>query len=481
MNLRNYFRALCAAFAIVCLCASVPAPPRSLIVDAQSARRPNIVFILIDDLGWRDVGFMGSKFYETPQIDRLAAAGMIFTNAYTNGPNCSPTRASLMSGQYTPRHGVYAVGNPVGNARTRLIPTPNTSKLRPDIVTVAESLKQAGYTTAHIGKWDLGTGPEHSPTAQGFDLNVAGNTLRKQKSHFSPYQNKDIQDGPAGEYLTDRLTGEALKFIEGKKDQPFFLYLAHYAVHTPLEAKAPVIEKYQKKAAGDGQTNATYAAMIESVDESVGRVMKKLDELRLAEQTVVIFYSDNGGTAATATGPLRGAKTMLYEGGIRVPLAVRWPGRVKPGARSDAPVIGVDFYPTLLEIAGAPRPARQPLDGESLLPLLTGGGTLRRAAIYWHFPAYIEVDANRGILWRTTPTGAIRQGDDKLIEFFEDGRLELYNLKADPYEKNNLAATQPEKAQRLRRALDEWRKSVGAPFPLAPNPHYEAGARTEKQ
>jgi arylsulfatase A-like enzyme len=430
-------------------------------------RRPNFIFILIDDLGFKDLGFMGSRYYETPNIDKLAGEGIVFTNAYSNAPNCAPTRACLMSGQYTPRHGIYTVGTSErGQSKLRmLIPTPNKTDLDSKIVAIPEALKPAGYTSACIGKWHLGSKAPYRPVDRGFDVAFE----RKRRSHFSK----------EGEYLTDKLTDEAIKFVEANKSRPFFLYLSHHAVHTPIQAKKQLIQKYKKKKPVDAQNNPTYAAMIESVDQNVGRLMAKLDELGLRDNTVVFFFSDNGGYAnATSMEPLRGSKGMLYEGGIRVPMIVRWPGVTRPGGVCDMPVIGIDFYPTMLEMAGAPQPPGQVLDGLSIVPLLRGEKTLNRKAIFWHFPAYLEPYNDKQWPWRTTPAGAVRQGDFKLIEFFEDGKIELYNLKSDLGEKNNLADMMPDKARELLQTLIEWRKSVDAPVPTEKNQDYDPAART---
>ena len=433
---------------------------------------PNVVLILIDDLGWKDMGFMGSRYYETPNIDKLAREGMVFTNAYANAPNCAPTRACLMSGQYTPRHGVYTVGTPErGRSHLRkLIPIPNKTKLNSKNITIAETLKSVGYASACIGKWHLGNKINHSdPVSQGFDVEFH---RTHKMGHFSP----------TGEYLTDRLTDEAIRFIETNKDRPFFLYLPHHAVHTPIQAKQDLIEKYKKKQPTTEHNNPEYAAMIQSVDEGVGRIMGKLDESGLADNTIVIFFSDNGGSGlATSMAPLRGAKGMLYEGGIRVPMIVRQPGKVKPGSNCDVPVIGIDFYPTLLEITGAPQPAGQILDGESIVPLLEQSGTLQRKALFWHFPAYLEAYRGGKIKgpWRTTPAGAVRQGDWKLIEFFEDRRLELYNLKDDIGERNNLMEKMPVKAEELYQIMINWRKRVKAPVPTKKNPLYDPNPKTD--
>lgn len=444
-------------------------------IGAGSKRKPNFVFIFIDDLGWKDVGFTGrapasggpSRYYETPNIDKLADQGIIFTNAYSNAPNCAPTRACLISGQYSPRHGVYTVGTSErGQANLRkLIPTPNTANLDSRVVTIPQALKPGGYTSACIGKWHLGNKEPYRPKDRGFDVEFQ----RKHAGHFSKED----------EYLTDRLTDEAIQFIEVNRDGPFFLYLSHHAVHTPIQAKKELIKKYEKKMPNDVHNNPTYAAMIESVDESVATVMDKLDELRLTDNTVVFFFSDNGGHAnATSMAPLRGSKGMLYEGGIRVPMAVRWPGNAKPGTLCDVPVIGIDFYPTMLEMAGVPKPRRHILDGQSIVGLLTPKKPkFKKRAIFWHFPAYLESYNEKQWPWRTTPAGAVRLGNWKLIEYFEDGRLELYNIKDDIREKNNLAGTIPDKVKELHRMLIEWRKSVGAPVPTEKNPQYDPKAR----
>ncbi len=442
---------------------------------------PNIVLLYIDDLGWRDLGVMGSAYYETPNIDGLAERGMLFTNAYANAPNCAPSRASLMSGQYPPRHGIFTVASAErGEARQRrLVPPENQTHLDLEVVTVAEALKSAGYVTGHFGKWHLG-GAGYLPTDQGFDVNVAGREFGSPPGYFYPYQRgaRELSDlvetGHEGEYLTDRLTDEAIRFIEAQAERPFFLYLSHYAVHTPIEAKQEYVAHYREKQAEGGQANPTYAAMIQSVDESVGRVLAVLDDLGLADNTAVVFYSDNGGFGpATSMAPLRGSKGMLYEGGIRVPLIVRWPGEVEPGGVTDSRVIGTDLYPTILEIANAPSPDGQVLDGVTLLPVLTGDGALPERPLFWHFPAYLEADRSVAGPWRTTPAGAVRLGDYKLIEFFEDGTTELYDLRSDIGESNDLAEEMPEKVAELKALLDEWRAATGAPIPTEPSPDYD--------
>jgi arylsulfatase A-like enzyme len=463
--------------------------------EASRQAPPNIVFIFVDDLGWRDVGFMGSSYYETPNIDRLASRGMVFTDAYANGPNCAPSRASLMSGQYTPRHGIYTVApSNRGDATRRRFQLRETeTELDLAVVTIAESLQTRGYATASMGKWHLG-GDGHLPTDQGFEVNVAGDDWGTPQSYFWPYERERgdrvvaiphlREGGKEGEYLTDRLTDEAIAWLDQHAGEPFFLYLTHYAVHAPIQAKPGLTQKYRGKPGSDGQQNPRYAAMIESVDDSVGRVMRKLDTLGVADDTVVVFFSDNGGLGTvTSMAPLRGSKGMLYEGGIRVPLIVRWPGHVQPGSSSDVPVIGSDFYPTLLQISGAARP-EQPLDGLSLVPLLetdssgdTGTPTsFADRALFWHFPAYLEAGARIGP-WRITPAAAVRRGDYKLIEFFEDGKLELYDLANDIGEEHDLAASMPDRVGELHELMQSWRESVGAYVPAELNPDYDDPGR----
>ena len=454
---------------------------------ATAADRPNFVLIYIDDLGWADVGFNGSRFYLTPNIDRMAREGMQFTNAYANAPNCAPSRACLMSGLYSPRHGVYTVGSSKrGSVKARrLVPTRNKTTLAPRFQTIAESLRAAGYATAHMGKWHLGGGAQTGPKGQGFDTNVGGNrTGTPRGGYFPPYRNPQLKNGPEGEYLTDRLTSEAVEWITDHKDQPFFLYLAHYAVHTPIQAKRKLIAKYRNRKPYRGQRNPRYAAMIDSMDQSVGRVLATLKKHKLDEKTMVIFYSDNGGFGgATSNRPLRGAKGMLYEGGIRVPMAVRWSGRVKPGTRCDVPVIGVDFFPTFAELSSSKTPKR--LDGKSFVRLLKDptNKDLSERSLFWHFPAYLQgkVKGARDNFFRTRPAAAIRKGKWKLIEYFEDGHLELYNLQTDLGEKENLAKSKPEIVKRLHAEMKQWRKDVKAPVPTERNERFDPSFKPRKK
>jgi arylsulfatase A-like enzyme len=441
----------------------------ALAVTAAPARaeRPNVVFFLIDDLGWTDLGCFGSDLYETPHIDRLARDGMKFTNAYAACTVCSPTRAALLTGKYPAR--LHITDWIPGHLRPQgKLAVPEWTQYLPrEEVTLATALKSAGYATGLFGKWHLGNEKQGWPDKHGFDLNVAGFHAGQPPSYFSPYRIPTLKDGPAGEYLTDRLTDEALRFIESNKDRPFFVYFPHYGVHTPLQAKKELIEKYQEKIKpGMAHTNATYAAMVASVDESVGRVTAKLAELGLTERTIVIFTSDNGGLLrSTTNGVIRAGKGSAYEGGVRVPAIVRWPGVTPAGSVCAEPIITPDFYPSLLHAANATGDAKHnaSVDGEDLGPLLKDpSAKLKRPAIYWHYPHYHPGGA--------TPYGAVRAGDWKLVEFFEDMHVELYNLKEDVSEKTDLAKQQPDRANELRDLLHAWRKAVGAQMPT-PNPN----------
>jgi len=435
--------------------------------------RPNIVFILADDLGWTDLSCTGSKYYETPHIDQLARDGMKLTN-FCVSQNCAPTRACLMTGQYAPRTGVYTVTNlDRGKEQDRKMVVPkNVTNLPLDRATVADALKAAGYATAMFGKWHLGNRKQYHPSQRGFDEAIVS-----AGCHYK-FQTNPKVDVPDETYLADFLTDHALRFIEKNQGRPFFLYLPHFAVHVPLEAKQEYIEKYKAKPGVAGHSNPVYAAMIASLDESVGRILAKLDELKLANNTVVIFSSDNGGVGGykaaginagdiTNNSPLRAGKGTLYEGGIRVPCLVRWPGTIQSGTVCDEPAVHVDILPTFVELAGAQRP-KQPLDGLSMVPLFKNPKVqLDRDAVYWHFPGYLQ---GGGSDWRTTPVGVMRTRDFKLIEFYETHRLELYNLKEDISEKNNLADKMPDKAKELRARLVAWREGLHAVMPTIKQP-----------
>lgn len=468
-------------FLAVLLCFAVPMALQACRASAQSPERPNVLFIFLDDYGWRDCGFMGSDFYETPNIDRLAAEGMIFTNAYATAANCAPSRACLLSGQYTPRHEIYNVGTQLrGNPKfSKLKHVPGTDTLRADIRTWAHCVQAAGYVTGTIGKWHL----SQDPLPYGFDFNFAGShSGSPPKGYFPPHPGAPgLKNAPEGEYLTDRLHDEAVSFIERNRDKPWFLYLTHFAVHTPLQAKADLLEKFSAKTPGELHQTAVMAAMIQSVDEGIGRLAAKLEELGLTEKTAIVFTSDNGGYGpATSMQPLKGYKGTYYEGGIREPFFIKWPGKVAPGSKSDIPIINVDLYPTFCEMTGAALPEGQVMDGQSLLPLLTGEGQFAERPLFWHFPAYLQgydrTDQQRDVIFRTRPCSIIRDGQWKLHEYFEDGGLELYDLENDIGETVNLAATMPDKARLLHDQLKAWRASVNAPMPKEANPRYDAEA-----
>lgn len=453
---------------------------------AEKTARPNIIFILADDLGYTDVACYGSKYYETPNIDRLAAHGIRFTDGHACAPNCQPSRAALMSGQYMPRTGIYTVGSiDRFDWQSRpLRPVDNVTALPLEKITIAQTLKKAGYATAMFGKWHLGNDEAHHPSKRGFD-----EAIESSGRHFDFVTDPEVKY-PKGTYLADFLTDKAEDFIRRHKDGPFFLYLPHFGVHAPHEAKKDLIAKFKPKPPVGGHFDPTYAAMIYSVDQSVGRIVALLDELKLAENTLVIFSSDNGGVGGyereglkqtksiTDNAPLRGGKGMLYEGGHREPYIFRWPGKIPEGASCDQVINGVDLYPTLLEVSGAERPKDYPLDGVSYWKLLTSGGKakLDRDAIYWHFPGYLGGGAGN---YRTLPVGVIRSGDWKLMEFFEDNRLELYNLRDDLSEKNNLATKLPEKTKDLHEKLIAWRKELKAPMPT-PNKPGDVSASDKK-
>lgn len=446
----------------------------------EDMAKPNIVFILADDLGWTDLGVMGSDYYETPHIDRLAAEGLLFDNAYAAAANSAPSRACMMTGMYTPRHGVYTVSPPDRGDRTRrkLIPIANTDDVCADFVTMAEALQQQGYQCGHIGKWHLGDDADGTgPLSQGFIWNVGGNRAGAPYSYFYPYclPNKSkchlgLDEGTPGEYLTDRLTDEAISFMKHHKDGPFFLHLSHHAVHTALQAPAPVVDKYKNKPTGKYHTNPVYAAMIEKLDDGVGKICHAIQELGIEENTIIIFYSDNGGSEPiTDNYPLRGGKGMPYEGGSRVPLIMKWSGKIPAGTRTSVPIIGVDFYPTFVHLAKG-KVAKN-LDGKDIFEIVKDEDTERD--LFWHFPAYLESYLNGGKDFRARPYSSIRSGEWKLIYNYEDNSIELYNLKKDLGETKNMAELNPQKKEELYNKLMKWINDTNAPIPTEPNPYYQ--------
>ena len=450
-------------------------PPLLMAADAATKPQPNIVFILMDDMGWTDGGCFGSKYYRTPQLDALAASAVRFTSAYAACAVCSPTRAALMTGKYPARlHITDWIPGEGAPANSRFQVPEWQQNLPLQETTLATGLKRLGYATCHLGKWHLGGG-KFLPQFQGFDTNIAGGDTGHPASYFWPYgAPKDShhvpglsdRGGQQGAYLTDQITDEALHFIEFSKDKPFYLNLCHYAVHMPLMGKQELIDQYADRPGADGQNNKVYAAMLASVDESVGRIVKKLDELHLADHTLIVFTSDNGGVVhagnppATSNLPLRKGKGFAYEGGLRVPLLVKLPGVTRAGSVCDTPVITMDWFPTLLELAGADTAAsRTALDGVSLVPLLRGGTQSAHADLFWHYPHYWNGGA-------VSPYSVARVGDWKLIRFYETGVEELYNLKTDLAESHDLAAANPDKRKDLAARLDAWLKQVGAQMPV---------------
>ncbi len=462
---------------------------------AAPPARPNILFFLADDFGYMDTGAYNPKtFYETPNIDGLARKGMRFTSGYAACPVCSPTRASILTGKYPQRTGItdyIGAAQPENWGRpTKLLPAPYQERLALEETTLAEAFKAHGYATFFAGKWHLGP-TNYWPENQGFDSNMGGIDRGGPyggKQYFSPYGNSRLPDGPPGEHLPDRLATETAKFIEANRDRPFLAYLSFYSVHTPLMAREDLRRKYEAKAKtlptnspawGQErerkvrlvQDHAVYAGMVEAMDQAIGKVLAALDRSGLAERTIVVFMSDNGGLSTseghpTSNLPLRAGKGWLYEGGIREPWIVRAPGVAKPGSVCDTPVTSTDFFPTLLELASLPMQPGHHRDGVSLVPLLQGGG-LDRGPLFWHYPHY----GNQG----GAPGGAVREGDWKLIEWYEDGGCELFNLRNDPGEQTNLAAQEPERVKTLHAKLKSWRNEVGARMP-ATNPKFSQGA-----
>jgi len=450
----------------------------------KKTEKTNFLFILVDDLGFMDVGCNNpNTFYETPNIDQLASEGVRFTNAYAACPVCSPTRASILSGKYPARMATtahFGAAQPEKWKRnTRLLPASYIEKLPLNEITLPEALKEGGYSTFFAGKWHLGE-EGFWPEDQGFDVNKGGWTRGGPyggKKYFSPYENPRLDDGADGEHLPDRLATETAKFIEEHQDEPFLAYLSFYSVHTPIIGRPDLVEKYQKKKitlpdsiwGREGnrklrlvQDHAVYAAMVESMDQAVGKVLNKLKELNLDKNTVVIFMSDNGGLSTTeghptCNLPLRAGKGWLYEGGIREPMIINWPGNSVPGSVEHTPVTSTDFYPTILEMAGLPLKPGQHMDGVSLVSLLKGDGTPKRDAIFWHYPHY----GNQG----GSPGAAVRKGNYKLIEFFGDKSSELYDLSKDNGEQNDLSAVLPEKVNELKQLLHNWQDKVEAKFP----------------
>lgn len=438
---------------------------------AQS--KPNIILINIDDLGWRDVGFMGSEYYETPVLDRLSTKGMIFTNAYAAAANCAPSRACMLSGNWAPRHGIYTVGSSErGKSENRkLIPIPNNVTLSDQVLIFPEVLKSAGYSTCIAGKWHL----SEDPTKRGFDVNIGGTHAGNTNSFYPPYGNVPLTPPTKDYYLTNLIMDKTLEFIKSVKSQPFFLYYSPYAVHVPIHPVKNLLPKYRNKAEWNGQKNAEYATMVENVDTQIGRLIDLLERRGKLDNTFILFTSDNGGVyGITKQWPLRAGKGSLYEGGIREPMFVVWKDKVAEGTKSEIPVTSIDFFPTILEVAGITPPADKVLDGKSLLPVLTGKGKIGERPLFWHTPVYLE-GGNRetqDAVFRTRPVSVVRYGEWKLLQYFENSDLELYNLNNDIGEKKNLVSENPQKTKELLNVLEKWRKETNAPVPVQLNPGY---------
>lgn len=449
--------------------------------------RPNVIFILADDLGWADLPVYGNKFNEATNLDKLASEGVRFTNAYAACPVCSPTRASIMSGQYPARVGI--IDFIPGHWRPYeevIVPVNRTQYLPLEVITIGEAMKAAGYVTGYFGKWHLGDSSEYHPLNQGFDeANI-------EKGSYYNVKFKPPRSVGSPKRLSELLTDFGVEFIENNRDRPFFLFLAHFDVHVQLDADQDLIDKYLHKTKISGYPcNVVYAAMIEHIDRSVGRITKKLEELGLTKNTVIVFFSDNGGLdkradnnpliadskkhiykndsllyIATSNKPLRGFKGSLNEGGIREPLMVKWPGRIAPGSVSDEVVTSVDFFPTLIELAGGTLPKGQVFDGKSLIPELMGISKNNNRAIFWHYPVYHH----------EVPSSAVRKDNWKLIQNLISNKYELYNLKDDIGELNDLSSLYPDKVKELAILLDQWRSNVGARFPTA-NPEFDINRR----
>ncbi|WP_299230659.1 sulfatase [uncultured Bacteroides sp.] len=460
----------------------------SLYAGNNKMNKPNVLFILVDDMGYTDLSCTGSTFYETPNIDRLASESVAFNYAYAACPVSSPSRAAIMTGKYPARINLtdYIPGNQAyGPHKDQMLSSlPFNQHLDIDEIGLAEAFRRNGYCTFFTGKWHLSESEKYYPTSFGFDVNLGGNnTGHPAGGYFSPYKNPQLPDGPKGEYLTDRLTDEMIKFIRTEKDKPFFAFLSYYTVHLPMQAKVDKIDKYIEKLksitfSGNEfikkentfykmyQNMPVYAAMVEHLDDNIGRLMECLLEEGLDENTIVVFTSDNGGMATsnttgnipTSNYPLRAGKGYLYEGGIKVPLFVRWSGKIKPSVVDKTPVVGTDFYPTLLDLCGLNLLPNQHIDGFSIKTLLEGK-KFAREPIFWHYPHY-----SGGLGGR--PSAAVRYGNYKLIEFFEDNHVELYNVVDDVSEKNDLSSIKPELTEKLKNMLNQWYLEVDAKMPV---------------
>lgn len=486
------FRFAVSAVTLIC-CGAGFAEPVPTTPTQTGHRAPNIILMLADDFGYSDLGSYGSTYHETPNLDQLAKDGVRFTDAYAAAPICSPSRAAIMSGKFPARfsltHFIHNQDAPgaIKKAEKHKLKQARFSENMPlEEQTIAETLKQNGYKTFIAGKWHLGRDYDgYGPTKQGFDIAIASRIGGHTKKYFSPYEAPELPDGPEGEYLTDRLSSETATFITDNKDRPFFVYHSFYAVHLPLQGKPDLVDKYTRKrdqlglkhettTEGSGKVKTTqsdpvYAAMVQSMDEAAGNIINTVKKLGLERDTLIIFTSDNGGLATngkdggpTTNLPLRAGKGWMYDGGLRVPLIVSWPGTIPADKESSAVVAGTDLYPTILEAAGIPRIPAQHIDGDSILPALKSGTASERKPVFWHFPHYGNQNG--------TPASAVRLGDWKLIKWYEGNKVELFNMADDTGEKNDLATKNPAKRDELLTTLESWLKSIDAKIPVPREP-----------
>ena len=453
----------------------------SLFISCQTIENknenPNIVLIVADDLGWTDVSYMGSKYYETPNIDKLSRSGMTFYNGYASAANCAPSRATMLSGRYNNHHGIYTVGaSERGSEKTRkIIPIKNETILDLRYFLIPEMLKNEGYVTGHFGKWHLGS-QGFFPEQSGFDVNIGGNESGGPGGYFSPYINPNLEDGPIGEYLTDRIGNEVVSFINYNQNETFFAYVPFYSVHSPIQSKKEYQEKYSNKDGDNNHNRPDYAGMIKSLDENIGKILNTIEELNLSEKTLIIFTSDNGGIRAISNQfPLRAGKGSYYEGGIKVPLIFSWKGKIIEESESYERVSNIDFFPTIKKIIGH-KNKNLHLDGLDLNPIFKGK-TLENRTLFYHFPIYLQaynvhLDNGTDPLFRTRPGSVIIKDNWKLHHYFEDGKIELYNIEEDISESTDLSKTNLEKTKELYHDLNKWREANNAPIPLENNPNY---------
>ena len=443
----------------------------------ESLEKPNIVLIVADDLGWSDLSYMGSEYYETPNIDKLSKSGMTFYNGYASSANCAPSRATMLSGKYHTEHGIYTVRNSDrGSRKTRkIIPIETKTTLDLDFFVIPEMLKEMGYTNGHFGKWHLGDVGFH-PEQSGFDVNIGGNKHGGPGGYFAPYPNPELENEPKGEYLTDRIGDEVVKFIDINKENNFFAYVPFFSVHTPIQSKPDYQKKYSNKDSNEYHNRADYAGMIQSLDENIGKIMDKIEALNLSENTLIIFTSDNGGIRAISNQyPLRAGKGSYYEGGIKVPMIFSWKGKIEAKTESYERVSNLDFYPTIKKLVGYNESID--LDGEDLTPIFKGE-KLKKRELYFHFPVYLEpyrvqLDSGTDPLFRTRPGTVIIKDNWKLHHYYEDNKFELYDLEKDVSESENLSEINKEKKNELLIDLNNWRKTNNAPIPSRLNPYYD--------